>query len=326
MLKSCWPQLRPLSHLRSVSPRHSAILITTADIHRRDIAQPARMSSSYTLSSKVKLQTGYEMPVLGYGVYQTPYDVCESVVLHALKAGYRHVDSARVYRNEKPCVEAINKSGLQREDIFFTSKIGPKDMGYEKAKKAIEASFAETGLDYADLFLIHAPYGGKDAREGTWRALVEAQKAGKIRSIGVSNYGVHHLDELKEYIATSGLSAKIDVGQWEIHPWLPRQDIVKWAQDNGVVVQAWSPLVRSERSNEDVLAKIGKKHNKTWAQVLVRWSLQKGFVPLPKSVTPERIDQNKDVFDFQLDDEDMQQLDFPDSYSPCSWDPTTSRD
>lgn len=266
------------------------------------------------------------MPVLGYGVYQTPYDVCESVVLHALKTGYRHVDSARVYRNEKPCAEAIRKSGLKREDIFFTSKIGPKDMGYDKSKKAIEASFAETGLDYADLFLIHAPYGGKEAREGTWRALAEAQKEGKIRSIGVSNYGVHHLDELKEYITSSGLGAKIDVGQWEIHPWLPRQDIVQWAQDNGVIIQAWSPLVRSERSDEDVLKKIAKKHDKTWAQVLVRWSLQKGYVPLPKSVTPDRIDQNKEVFDFELDDEDMKLLHMPDSYAPCSWDPTTSRD
>lgn len=261
------------------------------------------------------------MPTLGYGVYQTPKDVCESVCLHALRTGYRHIDSARVYRNEKPCADAIGKSGLDRSSIFFTSKIGPKDMGYEKAKAAIEASFAETGLEYIDLMLIHAPYGGRDARCGTWKALVEAQKQGRIRSIGVSNYGVHHLDELKEYI-DSGIGGQIAVGQWEIHPWLPRPDIVGWTRENGVVVQAWSPLVRSERATEQVLAKIGKKHMKTWAQVLVRWSLQKGFVPLPKSVTESRIEENADVFDFELDEEDMRELNFPGSYEPCSWDPT----
>ena len=279
-----------------------------------------------SLASTVKLSTGYEMPVVGYGVYQTPSDVCESVVSHALKTGYRHVDSARVYRNEGPCANAIKTSGLKREDIFFTSKVGPKDMGYEKATKAIQASFAETGLEYIDLFLIHAPYGGKQAREGTWRALVEAQQAGRIRSIGVSNYGVHHLDELKQYIENSSVGGKIDVGQWELHPWLPREDIVKWARDNNVVIQAWSPLVRAERPTETVLGEISKKHNKSWAQVLVRWSLQKGFVPLPKSVTPARIEQNAEVFDFKLDEHDMGKLHFPDSYQPCSWDPTTSRD
>ncbi|KAK5945715.1 hypothetical protein PMZ80_002923 [Knufia obscura] len=282
------------------------------------------MSSPLTLTSTVKLPSGHIMPTLGYGVYQTPKDVCESVCSHALKTGYRHIDSARVYRNEGPCAAAIESSGLKREQIFFTSKIGPRDMGYEKAKKAIDASFAETGLQYFDLFLIHAPYGGRDARCGTWKALVEAQSEGRIRSIGVSNYGVHHLDELKEFMASSGVGGTISVGQWEIHPWLPRADIVKWARDNGVVVQAWSPLVRAERPNESVLGEISKKHGKTWAQVLIRWSLQNGFVPLPKSVTPSRIEENADVYDFELDDEDMEMLHFPGSYAPCSWDPTVA--
>ena len=320
-----WTRVQPATILGRISYHCSSRVHTC--IVRADLCKHyATMSSTFTLTSQVKLPTGYDMPVLGYGVYQTPYDVCESVVLHALKTGYRHVDSARVYRNEKPCAEAMAKSGLEREQIFFTTKIGPKDMGYENSKKAIEASFAETGLEYADLFLIHAPYGGKEARNGTWRALVEAQNEGKIRSIGVSNYGVHHLDELKDYISTSGIGGKISVGQWEIHPWLPRDNIVKWAKDNGVIVQAWSPLVRSERSNEEALKKLSQKYNKTWAQILIRWSLQKGYVPLPKSVTPQRIDQNTQVFDFELDQDDMQQLHFPNSYSPCSWDPTTSTD
>lgn len=283
------------------------------------------MASSYKLTSTKNLPTGYEMPVLGYGVYQTPKDVCESVCAHALKSGYRHIDSARVYRNEEPSASAIKSSGLKREEIFFTSKIGPKDMGYNNSKKAIDASFAETGLGYLDLMLIHAPYGGKEARNGTWKALVEAQNAGRIRSIGVSNYGVHHLNELKEYI-NSGIGGTISVGQWELHPWLPRQDIVNWANDNGVVIQAWSPLVRAERPNETVLGEISKKHRKSWAQVLIRWSLQQGFVPLPKSVTPKRIEENADVFDFELDSDDLAKLHFPKSYAPCSWDPTVSND
>lgn len=270
------------------------------------------------------------MPTLGYGVYQTPRDICASVVHHALRTGYRHIDSARAYRNEGPCAAGIRASGLRRSEVFFTSKIGPRDMGYEKTVAAIDASFAETGLDYLDLMLIHAPYGGKDARCGTWRALCEAQGRGVVRAIGVSNYGVHHLRELQEYIDAGGHEAgrlgRIDVGQWELHPWLPREDIVRWARENGVVVQAWSPLVRGQRAEEMVLREVAEKHGKTWAQVLIRWSLQMGFVPLPKSVTPARIEENADVFDFELDEEDMRKLHFPDFYAPCSWDPTISHD
>lgn len=197
-------------------------------------------------------------------------------------------------------------------------------MGYEKTKASITETLQVTGLDYVDLMLIHAPYGGTDARNGTWRALVEAQKAGSIRNIGVSNYGVHHLNELKSYIESSGVGGTISVGQWELHPWLPRDDIVTWARENNVVIQAWSPLVRGERAKEKVLGDIAKKHGKTWAQVLVRWSLQRGFVPLPKSVTEERIVENMEVFDFELDKEDMKSLEFPESYAPCSWDPTVA--
>ena len=197
------------------------------------------------------------------------------MTLHAFKSGYRHVDSARAYHNEQPCADAIRASGIPRSEIFFTSKIPPRDKTYEDAKKAIDTTFAETGLDYVDLYLIHAPYGGKDGRTGVWRALREAQKEGKIRSIGVSNFGVHHLNELEAYIKESGDGSKIDVGQWEVHPWLPRNDIVEWCKQRGVVVEAYSPIVRGGRSDDPLLAEIAKKHGKTWAQVLLRWSLQK---------------------------------------------------
>ncbi|MCJ1246871.1 hypothetical protein MMC30_004080 [Trapelia coarctata] len=283
------------------------------------------------INTKYKMLSGYEIPVLGYGVYQTPAGVTEDVTLHAFKAGYRHVDSARAYRNEGPCAEAMKKSGLPRSSIFFTSKVPPQSMGYEGTKSAIKSTFAQTGLDYIDLYLIHAPYGGKKARNGSWRALVEAQQEGKIRSIGVSNYGVHHLDELEAYISEleakhgKGKAGEISVGQWEIHPWLERRDIVEWCGKRGVVVEAYCPLVRATRFEEPILQPMVKKYGKTPAQVLIRWSLQKGHVPLPKSVTHSRIVENADVYDFELTEEEVKSLETG-KYEPCTWDPTISRD
>ncbi|MCJ1449673.1 hypothetical protein MMC28_000001 [Mycoblastus sanguinarius] len=165
-------------------------------------------------------------------------------------------------------------------------------MGYEQAKASIASSFKQTELEYIDLYLIHAPYGGPTARTGAWRALVEAQQAGLIRSIGVSNYGVHHLNELEAYIQKleaqhgKGKGGEISVGQWELHPWLARPDIVDWCQQRGVVCEAYCPIIRGQRFGEERLRKIVERTGKTPAQVLLRWSLQKGFVPLPKSVTP----------------------------------------
>ncbi|KAL8688649.1 MAG: hypothetical protein Q9218_005492 [Villophora microphyllina] len=284
-----------------------------------------------SINTRYRMLSGYEIPALGFGVYQTPADVAEDVVLHSFKVGYRHVDSARAYRNEGPCAEAIKKCGIPRGEIFFTSKVPPRSMGYDQTKASIKSSFSQTGLDYIDLYLIHAPYGGKEARQGAWRALVEAQQAGQIRSIGVSNYGVHHLDELETYIKEleahdgKGKGGQISVGQWEVHPWLPRPDIVEWCERRGVVVQAYCPIVRNERSNEPVLQPIMKKHGKTACQVLLRWSLQNGLVPLPKSVTLSRIEENADIYDFELTAEEMKSLE-TDEYAPCSWDPTTSND
>lgn len=151
----------------------------------------------------------------------------------------------------------------------------------------------------------------------------DTNQEGKIRSIGISNYGVHHLDELETYI-NSGVGGTIDVGQWELHPWLPRDDIVSWCRRRNVVLEAYCPLVRGERASDGVLMKMSEKYRKTWAQVLVRWSLQKGFVPLPKSVTLARIEENAKVYDFELSQGDMEDLESPKGrYEPCSWDPTT---
>jgi diketogulonate reductase-like aldo/keto reductase len=231
----------------------------------------------------------------------------------------------------------MKKSGIDRSKIFFTTKVPASSMSYEKAKEAIEQSVAAADLGYIDLILLHAPYGGKEGRLGAWRALVEAQKAGHVRSIGVSNYGIHHLEELEEYI-NSGIGGQISVGQYEIHPWCAREDIVAWLKKRNVVVEAYSPLVQAQRMDEPVLQNLAKKHTKTGAQILIRWSLQKvpplsplsiesvantvfqGYVPLPKSVTDSRIVENTQVFDFELSSEDMESLNTG-IYAPVCWDP-----
>jgi diketogulonate reductase-like aldo/keto reductase len=223
----------------------------------------------------------------------------------------------------------VKSSGIPREDIFFTTKIyGGKQMSYSHAARQIDETIANSGLSYVDLILIHSSDGGSAGRKGAWKALVEAQEAGKVRSIGVSNYGVHHLDELEQHIKElererggEGKGGVLSVGQWEIHPWLPRDDIVEWCVKRGVVIEAYSPLVRGERKNEQVFGPLEKKHGKSWAQILLRWSLQKGYVPLPKSVTPKRIEDNTQVYDFELDAEDVNSLKF-NEYAPTFWDPT----
>lgn len=283
------------------------------------------------INSKLRLPSGYDIPILGYGVYQTPADIASEVVQHAVKVGYRHVDSAVAYRNEESSADGLKKSGIPREDLFFTTKVPPKTLSYETAKQHIENTFKLTGFDYVDLYLLHAPYGGKENRLGAWKALVEAVDAGKIRSIGVSNYGVHHLEELEEYIKYTdekegkGKGGVLSVNQIELHPWLARKDIVDWCNKRGVILEAYCPIVRATKEDDPLLIPLSKKYGKTSSQILLRWSLQMGFVPLPKSVTKSRIEENSDVYDFELSEEEMKSLDTG-VYEPCAWDPTVSKD
>ncbi|OLN85496.1 putative oxidoreductase C2F3.05c 1 [Colletotrichum chlorophyti] len=280
------------------------------------------MASTFTFQSTQKLNSGYEIPLLGYGQ-------AEEVTTEALKVGYRHVDSAASYKNEAGAGAAIrNAKGVSRSEVFFTSKV--RLINYEAAKEQVEKTLAETGFDYIDLMLLHCPYGGSEGRKGAWKALVEAKEAGKVRSIGVSNYGVHHLDQLETHIAEleaerggPGKGGAIDVAQYEIHPWCPRNDIVQWLKKRNIAVEAYSPLVRGERWGEKNLVALAEKHGKTEAQVLLRWSLQKGYIPLPKSVTPARILANTEIYDFELSEEDVKSLE-TDEYAPVCWDPTVS--
>ncbi|KAF2151691.1 Aldo/keto reductase [Myriangium duriaei CBS 260.36] len=292
------------------------------------------MTSGSPLNGKgstLRLLSGHDIPRLGFGVYQTPTGVAEDVTAHAIRSGYRHVDSATAYRNEAESCKGMLGGGVPRQQLFFTSKVPPKEINYEGAKKCVAETLQKTGLDYIDLYLLHAPYGGKAGRLGAWKALVEAVAAGKVRSIGVSNYGVHHLEELEKYIGETdakegkGKGGVLSVNQVELHPWLARPDIVDWCQSRGVVLEAYSPLVRATRMEDPALKALAEKHKKTPGQILLRWGLQKDFVILPKSVTHKRIDENSEIFDFELSAEDMKSL-ATGVYEPCAWDPTTSRD
>ncbi|KAF2840895.1 Aldo/keto reductase [Patellaria atrata CBS 101060] len=285
------------------------------------------MTSKLKIDSTLPMPSGYDIPIFGFGVYQTPAAEAEALVSHAFKAGYRHVDTAVGYYNEGPCAKALLASGLPRSALFYTTKVPPREISYEGAKKAIAGTFEKTGLDYIDLYLLHAPYGGKENRLGAWKALVEGVKEGKIRSIGVSNYGDHHLEELEAYIKEQGWGKEgvISVNQVELHPWMARPDIVNWCRERGIVMEAYSPLIRATRNDELVLVKLAEKHGRSVAQVLLRWSLQMGFVPLPKTVNLTRIEENADVFNFELDEEDMKELDTG-AYESSGWDPTISKD
>ncbi|UPX11984.1 uncharacterized protein EKO05_0002562 [Ascochyta rabiei] len=287
--------------------------------------------SSITINTKYRMPSGYDIPALGYGVYQTPAAECAEVVEHALKNGYRHVDSAVAYRNEQPSAEGMKASGIPRSELFFTTKIPPKEMSYKNSKQHIDNTLKITGFDYVDLYLLHSPYGGKENRIGAWKALVEGVQDGRIRSIGVSNYGVYHLEELEAYIKETessqgkGKGGVISINQVELHPWLARKDIVDWCKARGVLCEAYCPIVRATRNDDALLTPLAKKYGKTPSQVLIRWSLQMGFIPLPKSVTKSRIEENAQVYDFELSAEDMETLDTG-AYEPCAWDPTVSRD
>lgn len=263
------------------------------------------------LTTTFKLNNGVEMPWVGYGTYKTPVEETESVVSEALKIGYRHIDTAAFYQNEKGVGQAVRKSGISREEIFVTSKVWNSNRGYEKTKKAFEDTMRELDMDYLDLYLIHWPanrkqYGdkAKSINAETWRAMEELYMEGRIKAIGLSNFLSHHIDELLE-------TAKIKpmVNQIELHPGWLQPEVVEYCHRNDIVVEAWSPLGRNTILNNETLLDIANKYGKSVAQICLRWVLQHNVVPLPKSVTPSRIKMNTEIFDFILDEKDMKVMD-----------------
>lgn len=264
------------------------------------------MSSKLALTSTIALPNSQvTMPRLGFGVYQSHGPTCVKSVTTALKAGYRHIDSAQYYQNEGLVDEAVSKSGISRDKLFLTSKqlypSGDVAGTYKTITNSVKTLGGPSG--YVDLFLIHSSSSGKGGRRTLWTALEQAHQEGKARAIGVSNWGVGHIEELK--------GSKVwppHVNQIELHPWCQQREVVEYCQKQGIVVQAYCPLVRGEKNKDPTLAGIAQKYGKDPAQILVRWSLQRGFVPLPKSDTPGRIVSNAEVYDFDLSKDDMEKL------------------
>ncbi len=255
------------------------------------------------MTQTITLNNGIEIPTVGFGVFQVPDQAqAKDVVLQALKAGYRHIDTAAAYMNEEAVGAAVRESGLPREEVFVTSKLWVQDFGYENAKKAIQTSLNKLGLDYIDLYLLHQPVGDY---LGAWRALEEAYKAGKIKAIGISNF---YEDRLTDFCETVNILPAVN--QVEMHPFFQRERLLETAKEYGVAIEAWGPFAEGKFGifTHPVLTKIGDKYGKTSAHVALRWNLDRGVIVLPKSVTPERIKANIDVFDFKLDDEDMAEI------------------
>lgn len=285
---------------------------------------------SLTPSSTYKLNNGLTIPISGFGVFQTSPKETYDIVYKALETGYRHIDSAVYYNNEKEAGDAIiqflkDHPEVKRSDVFYTTKIFNDDLLYERAPTAIRESFAKVeGLGYIDLFLIHAPIPNAKYRLGAYKALQEAVEAGIVKSIGVSNYGTKHLDELFSW---DGLKIKPVVNQVELHPWLPRKDLQDYAKKYDYILEAYSPLTQGQKFNDEELVSIAEKHNVSPAEILLRWSYDQGFVPLAKTANPNRLSTNFNVLNnVELDQQDKITLDKPDSYQVLTWDPTTHID
>lgn len=248
----------------------------------------------------VALNNGVTIPQLGFGVFQVPDDETAAAVSSALEAGYRSIDTAAVYGNETGVGRALAESGLPREELFVTTKLWNADQGYDSTLAAFDASLARLGLDHVDLYLIHWPTPERDLYTDTWRALEKLLADGRIRAAGVSNFQPAHLRRLRE--ESSLVPA---VNQIELHPGLQQSELRAVHAESGIVTEAWSPLAQGALLGEEVLTELAERHGKTPAQIVLRWHLQLGNVVIPKSVTPARIRQNIELFDFELSQADM---------------------
>ncbi len=248
----------------------------------------------------IKLNNGIEIPQLGFGTWKNKGEDCYKSVAEALRIGYRHIDTAWVYGNEKEVGQAIKDSGIKREDLFITTKRWNDFRGYEETKKNFYESLKNLQLDYVDLYLLHWP---KEKDAESWKAFEELYEEGKIMAIGVSNYQIHHLEELMK-------TAKIKpmVNQIEFTPRLTQVELREYCDRHRIVVEAWSPLMRGEVFEIDELKEIAKKHKKTVAQVVLRFNIQSNIVVFPKSITPSRIKENFEIFDFELSDDELKTI------------------
>ncbi|WP_410635605.1 aldo/keto reductase [Amycolatopsis sp. cmx-4-83] len=251
----------------------------------------------------VELNNGVRIPQFGFGVFQIPPEETAQAVRTALEAGYRHIDTAQMYRNEAGVGAGIADAGLKREDVFVTTKLANDAHGHDNAITALEGSLRRLGFDHVDLYLIHWPLPHKENYVRTWQGFEDILRAGKARAIGVSNFQPAHLDRLAEETPTVPA-----VNQIELHPALQQPELRAYHREHGIATEAWSPLAQGEVLDDPVLTELAGKHERTAAQVVLRWHLQLGNIVFPKSASPERIRQNIDVFGFELDDEDMKAI------------------
>jgi diketogulonate reductase-like aldo/keto reductase len=258
---------------------------------------PTNLKDTTTLSNGVK------MPWMGLGVFKVTEgeEVIQSVKA-AIKNGYISIDTAAIYGNEEGVGQAIKESGVPREELFITTKLWNSEQGYESTLEAFETSLNKLGLDYLDLYLIHWP--GKDKYKETWKAFEKLYKDGRVRAIGVSNFLVHHLEDL-----LSSAEIKPMVNQVEFHPHLTQKELLAYCKNEGIQLEAWSPLKQGQLLSEPVLEDLAHKYNKSVAQVILRWDLQHGVVTIPKSIKEHRIIENANIFDFELSAEDMDKID-----------------
>lgn len=263
------------------------------------------MTDSFVMNNKKTI------PCIGYGTYKTSNEEVYDAVIAAVRVGYRHIDTAAYYKNEEGVGRAVRECGIPREELFVTSKVWNTDRGYEQTKGAFAESMRRLGLEYIDLYLIHWPANqkqfGDEARKinaETWRALEELYAEGKIKAIGLSNFLPHHIEDLME---TAKVKPMVD--QIEFHPGWAQLEVSEYCRKNGIVVEAWSPLGRKDALDNETLKKIGAKYRKGTAQICIRWIMQHGILPLPKTVNPDRMAENADVFDFELTAEEMKTID-----------------
>ncbi|WP_307821919.1 aldo/keto reductase [Streptomyces coffeae] len=267
----------------------------------------------------ITLNNGVRMPQLGFGVWQVPDDEAQVAVRHALEAGYRSIDTAAVYGNEEGTGKALAASGIARDELFVTTKLWNSDQGYDAALRAFDTSLNKLGLDYLDLYLIHWPLPEANRFVDTWKALEKIYADGRAKAIGVSNFHPGHLQQL---LSEGSIAPAID--QVELHPQLQQAELRAFNSRHGIATEAWSPLGQGKGLLDDPkLAAIGAKHGKSPAQVVLRWHLDLGNVVIPKSVTPSRIVENIDVFDFELDAEDLSTLGAMDAGNRLGPDPDT---